>query len=111
MISGRKQRNDIRTNRKLESGKHFFGDRRAAEHVPALEHQHFFARAREIGGIHQTVVSAADDDDVVLISVQRSCFSPHFKELDAGGYSFRENDSSFYLEVSNLVFDFNRISD
>src|SRR5258706_14694708 len=59
---GAEQGNDIRTNRKLESGKDFFRDGGAAQKVPAIEHEHAFARARQIRGIDQTVVAAADDD-------------------------------------------------
>ena len=61
------QRDDVRTNGKLEAGKDFFSDSRAAEHVTPLEHQHTLAGARKICGINQTIVSAADDDDVVFL--------------------------------------------
>ena len=56
------QRDDVGADRELESGEDFFGDRRAAEHVPALEHQNFFPGARQIGGVGQAVVASADDD-------------------------------------------------
>ena len=61
------ERDDVRANRKLEAGKDFFRDGRAAEYVTALEHQNLLAGARKIGGVDQTVVAAANDDDVVLI--------------------------------------------
>jgi hypothetical protein len=35
--------------------------------MTAFEHQNFFARAREICGVDQTIVPAANYDDVVLI--------------------------------------------
>ena len=60
------QRHDVRADRDVEAGKHFLGHRRAAEHVPALEHEHTAARARQIRRVRQPVVAAADDDDVVL---------------------------------------------
>ena len=59
------QGNDVGADGELEAGKDFFGHRGAAEHVPPLEHQHL-ARARQVRGVHQAVVSAADDDDVVM---------------------------------------------
>src|SRR5690349_25086032 len=60
------QRDDIRTNRELEAGENLFRHRRAAEHVPALEHEHLLARAREISRVNQTVMPAANHDDVVF---------------------------------------------
>ena len=66
MISGPQQRDDVRADRELEAGKDLLGHRRAAEHVPPLEHQHLAPGAREIGGVDQAVVAAADDDDVVV---------------------------------------------
>ena len=60
------QRDDVRANRKLEAGKDLFRNRRAAEYVATLQHQHLFPRTREIGGVYQTVMSAANHDDVVL---------------------------------------------
>ena len=62
------QRDDVRADRELEARKHFFGDRRAAEHVPPLEHEDLPPRAREIRGVDQAVVAAADDDDVEYVS-------------------------------------------
>ena len=59
------QRHDVRADREVEAGKHFFGDGGAAEHVPPLEHEHLAAGAREVGGRGQAVVAAADDDRVV----------------------------------------------
>ena len=59
------QRHDVRADRELEAGEDLLGDRGAAEHVPALEHEHLAARARQVGGAGQPVVAAADDDRVV----------------------------------------------
>ena len=61
------QRNDVGTNGEFEAGKNFFGDCRAAEHMPALEYKHALARAREIRGVHQAVVTSADDDAIVFL--------------------------------------------
>src|SRR5689334_15539263 len=58
------QRDDIRTNREFKTGKHLFSDRRAAEHVPSLEHKNFLSGAREIRRVHQTIMTAPDYDDV-----------------------------------------------
>ena len=60
------QRNYVGADRELEAGKDFFGDGRAAEHMAALEHQNFLAGAREISGVDQAVVAAADHDYVVF---------------------------------------------
>ena len=60
------QGDHVGADRELEAGKNFFGDRGAAEHVTAFQHQHFLAGARQVGGIDQAVVAAADDDHVVL---------------------------------------------
>ncbi len=62
---GPQQRHHVRADRELEAGKHLFGDGGAAEHVPALEHEHLASRAGEVGGAGQPVVPAADDDRVV----------------------------------------------
>ena len=64
---GTQQGNNVRADGKLEARKHFFGHRRAAEHMTALEHQNFFSGARKISGINQTVMSAANHDDVVFV--------------------------------------------
>ena len=64
---GPQQRDDVRADRELEAREDLFGDGRAAEHVPPLEHEHLAPRAREIGRVHEAVVAAADDDDVVVV--------------------------------------------
>src|SRR5437870_10855200 len=60
------ERNDVRANRKLESGKDFFRYRGAAEHMPAFEYQHTLTCAREICSVDQAIVAAADDDRIVF---------------------------------------------
>ena len=64
---GSQQRYNIRADGKLETGKHFFRNRSTAEHMPALQHEDLFAGAREIRGIHKTVMPASNNDDVVLV--------------------------------------------
>src|SRR6478672_2020761 len=54
------KRDDVRADGKLESGKDFFGDRRAAEHVTALEYKDLLPRAGKIGGMSEAVVASAD---------------------------------------------------
>ena len=34
-------------------------------HMAPFEHEHFLAGTRQVGGVHQPVVSAADHDDIV----------------------------------------------
>src|SRR5882672_4993850 len=63
---GPKEGYDVGTNRELETGKNFLCYRGAAQHVASLEHQHTFTCACKISGIHQTVVPATNDDDVVV---------------------------------------------
>ena len=60
------QRDYIGADRELESGKNFFGDGGAAEHVTTLQHQNFFPGARQIGGGGEAVVASSDDDCVVF---------------------------------------------
>src|SRR5262245_2690777 len=60
-----KLRDNIGSYRKLESRKDFFGYRRAAEHVPALAYQNTLSRASQVGRIHQSVVPATNNDDIV----------------------------------------------
>ena len=66
MICGRSSETDVRADGDVEAGKHLLGDCRAAEHVPAFEHEHAAARARQICRVRQAVVAAPDDDGVVL---------------------------------------------
>ena len=63
---GPQQRDDIRTNGKLEAGKHFFGASRAAKDVAALEHEHFLSRFRQIGGVGEAIVASANHYYVIL---------------------------------------------
>ena len=45
----------------------FLGHRRAAHHAAPLEHRHFETGSREIGRTDESVVSAADDDDIARL--------------------------------------------
>ena len=65
MISGRSSETTYEQTENLKPGKDLFGDGGAAEHVPALEHEHLASRAGQVGGAGQPVVPAADDDRVV----------------------------------------------
>ena len=60
------KRDDIGTNGEFEAGENFLGHRRSAEHVAALQHQDLLAGTREIGGVGQPVMAAADHDYVVF---------------------------------------------
>ena len=62
---GPQQRHDVRAHREPEAGDDLLGDCRAAEHVPPLEDEHLSARAGHVGGVHEPVVPAAEDDAVV----------------------------------------------
>ena len=62
---GPQERNDIRADGELETGKDLFGDGGAAEHVASLEHEHLASRACQVGGAGQPVVSPANDDGVI----------------------------------------------
>src|SRR5208282_518979 len=63
---GPQQRDDVRTNGKLEAGENLFGASRPAENVAALEHEHFLSRVRQIGGVGEAVVAATNHDHVIL---------------------------------------------
>src|SRR5258706_2887602 len=65
---GTQQRHDVRAHRKLEAGKDLFGYGGAAEHVPALKYEHALARTREVCGVDQPVVAAADYNDFVFVT-------------------------------------------
>ena len=80
------ERDDVGADRVLEARIDLLGDRRAAEHVAPLEHEHLAPRAREIRRVHQAVVAAADDDDIVIGHMRTA---EHWKpeagwELNAG---------------------------
>ena len=63
------QRDHVRADGKFEAGNDLFGASRAADDVTALQHQDLLAGAREIGGVDQAVVPAADDDGVVTVCI------------------------------------------
>ena len=60
------QRDDVRRHRKFETRKDFFGNRRAAQHMPALTDKHLLAGPRKIRGMNKAVVPATNDRDVVV---------------------------------------------
>src|SRR6266481_5084594 len=57
---------DVRRDGEFESRKNFFGDRRAAEHMPALADQNVLACSRQVCGVNKTVMSATDHNDIVF---------------------------------------------
>ena len=63
----RQQAHEVRVARqaRVDAGPRALGDRRAADVVAALEHEHRAPRARQVGGGDEAVVAAADDDGVV----------------------------------------------
>ncbi len=63
-----KKRDDIRTFGKKKAGEDFFSDRSAAEDVAAFENDDFLPGFGKIGGVDQSVVTAADDDNVVVLT-------------------------------------------
>ena len=66
------QRDDVRGDAEPEAGDDLLGDRGAAQHVSALEHDHPHAGARQVGGGHQAVVATADHDRVVVLGHGRA---------------------------------------
>ena len=73
---GTKQRDDVGAHRELESRDDFFRAGSSTQHVPAFEHDHFLAGARQICGVHQAVVAAANNDYVVRIGTSHSLSAP-----------------------------------
>jgi hypothetical protein len=59
------QRDYVGADRELEAGKDFFGAGSAAEDVAAFEDEDFLSGAREVGGVDEAVVAAADYDNIV----------------------------------------------
>jgi hypothetical protein len=58
------ERDHIRADGKLESGKNFFCDSGPAKHLAPFQHQDFFAGAREISGVGEAVVAAANHNNI-----------------------------------------------
>ena len=63
---GAQQRDDVGADGEFEAWKDFFGDRSAADEMTAFEDQDFSAGPRQVRGSGQAIVSATDDDGVVL---------------------------------------------
>src|SRR5229473_8605734 len=63
-----KKRDEVRTCGKKKTGEYFFSDSGATEDVAAFEYDDFFPGFGEIGGVDQTVVTAADDDNIVVLT-------------------------------------------
>ena len=62
---GAKERDYVGTFGEEEAGDDFFSDGGAAEDAAAFENQNFLACFGQIGCVHETVVTASDDDDIV----------------------------------------------
>src|ERR1700686_3854459 len=62
---GAEQRDYVGTFREQEAWDDFFGDCGAAEDAAPFEDQHFFPSFRQISGVHETIVTASDDDHIV----------------------------------------------
>ena len=84
MISGRRSEHDVGADRVFEAGVDLLGHGGAAEHVAPLEHEHLAARAGEIRRVHQAVVAAADDDDVVIRHAPNQTRTAGSRKLEAG---------------------------
>ena len=63
---GPQQGNDVGADGKLEARENLLGAGSAAEDMTPLQHQDFSARASKIRGVDQPVVTASDNDSVVL---------------------------------------------
>jgi hypothetical protein len=59
------QRHYIRAHGELEAGEDFFGAGSAADNVAALEHENFLSGARQVCGVDEAVMAAADYDYIV----------------------------------------------
>ena len=62
---GAEERDDVGTFGEEEAWDDFFGDGGAAEDAAAFENQDFFAGFGQVRGVHETVVTASDDDHIV----------------------------------------------
>ena len=62
---GPQQAVDVGGGGDLVAGPDLLGDAGAAEDFAPLEHEHLHAGPGQVGGGHQTVVAAADDDEIV----------------------------------------------
>ena len=67
---GREQADRIGGHGVAETGVELFRHRRAADHVPTLQHQHLAAPAGEVIGADEAVMPAADYDGVVIVGLR-----------------------------------------
>src|SRR5690606_23826988 len=73
----------------LDPREHLGGDRGTAEHAAALEQRHAAPRPREVGGCHEGVVAAADDDDVTHVAHAATLLSRWRRSAAPYGYASR----------------------
>ena len=64
---GAQQGNHVGKLGEKKAGKDFFGNRGAAENSTAFQNQHLFPCFGQIRGVHQTVVTAANDDHIIKL--------------------------------------------
>ena len=64
---GAEQRDHVGELAEAEPREDLLGDRRAAQHVPAFEHQDLAAGPGQVRGGREAVVPAPDDDRVVPV--------------------------------------------
>ena len=62
---GAEERDHVGTFGKEETWDDFFGDGGAAKDAAALEDENFLSCFGQIGSVHETVVTASDDDHIV----------------------------------------------
>src|SRR5262249_20840282 len=93
----------VRRYLKLESRENLFGDRSAAEHMPAFADNYFLTSPRKIGCVNQAVVSASDDGDVVNVlhlSKHHKGFQMASHFFGAGVYSPSPRKGHFQVPVA-----------
>ena len=76
MISGRSRLTTYENTENLKPGKISSVTAAPPTSGPPLEHERLPAGAREVGGGDEPVVAAADDDRVVALASDVSCFLP-----------------------------------
>jgi hypothetical protein len=61
------ERDNVRTLGKKKAGDDFFSDSGAAEDMAAFQHDDPLPCFGKISGVYQAVVTAADDDNIVVL--------------------------------------------
>ena len=63
------QAQGVGESREVEAWAELLGDRRTADEVALLEHEHPLTGLREVGGVSEAVVTSTDDDGVVAVCI------------------------------------------